>query len=150
MAEGGQLLPGSVTRHYRRGHLVLPGVLPGVTWSVTWCYLVLPGVLPGVTWVFILKSVFFLWSQNIRVSQTQTFGKDHFPPRDVTWAHACSRYLFTWPTLCLCIVIPLYDIPVISSRGEVEALMILNHYKVPAFGPLEVTPYWGELRLRHK
>ena len=41
--EGGQLLPGSVIRHYRRGHLVLPGVLPGVTWSVTWsvtwCYL---------------------------------------------------------------------------------------------------------------
>ena len=26
-------------------------------------------------------------------------GKNQFPPRDVTWAHACSRYLFTWPTL---------------------------------------------------
>ena len=59
--EGGQLLPGIVIRHYRRGHLVLPEVLPGVTWSVTWCYLVLPevlpevlpGVLPGVTWCYL-------------------------------------------------------------------------------------------------
>ena len=57
--EGGQLLPGSVIRHYRRGHLVLPGVLPGVTWSVTWCYLecyleCYLGVimLPCVTWGF--------------------------------------------------------------------------------------------------
>ena len=51
--EGGQLLPGSVIRHYRRGHLVLPGVLPGVTWSVTWCYLVLPGVTWSVTWCYL-------------------------------------------------------------------------------------------------
>ena len=58
-AKDGQLLPGSVIRHYRRGHLVLPGVLPGVTWSVTWCYLVLPGRYLGVTWVFILESFFF-------------------------------------------------------------------------------------------
>ena len=43
----GQLLPGSVIRHYRRGHLVLPGVLSGVTWSVTWCYLECYLVLPG-------------------------------------------------------------------------------------------------------
>jgi hypothetical protein len=72
LSEGGQLLPGSVTRHYRRGHLVLPGVLPGVTWSVTWCYLECYLVLPGV----LFWSLFFLWSQNIRVSQTQTFGKE--------------------------------------------------------------------------
>ena len=76
------------------------------TWCYLECYLVLPGMFPGVTWalpdvtlVFILESFFLLWSQNIRVSQTQTFDKDQFPPRGVTWAHACSRYLFTWPTL---------------------------------------------------
>ena len=53
---------------------VLPRVLPGVTWCYLECYLVLPGrclALPG----FIFWSSFFLWSQNIRVSQTQTFGK---------------------------------------------------------------------------
>ena len=45
-SEGRELLPGSFTFDYRRGHLVLPGALPGVTW---WCYLVLPGVA-GVAW----------------------------------------------------------------------------------------------------
>ena len=44
--EGREMLPGSFTFDYRRGHLVLPGALPGVTW---WCYLVLPGVA-GVAW----------------------------------------------------------------------------------------------------
>ena len=75
--EGGQLLPGSVIRHYRRGHLVLPGVLPGVTWSVTWCYLecYLGVAMPDVTWVFILEFLCFLWSQNVRVPQTQTSGQ---------------------------------------------------------------------------
>ena len=52
--EGGQLLPGNVIWHYRCGHLVLPEVLPGVTWSVRYL------VLPGVTWVFILESFFLL------------------------------------------------------------------------------------------
>ena len=42
LTEGGQLLPGSVIRHYRCGHLVLPGV----TWSATWCYL-------GVAWRYL-------------------------------------------------------------------------------------------------
>ena len=74
-SEGGQLLPGSVTRHYRRGHLVLPGVLPGVTWSVTWCYLVLPGVLPGVTWVFILESFFFVVPKYPRFSNSNFWKK---------------------------------------------------------------------------
>ena len=48
-SEGGQLLPGSVIRHYRRGHLGLPGVLPGVTWA-----------LPGVTWALPDTCVFIL------------------------------------------------------------------------------------------
>ena len=62
-------------------HLALQAWTPGVTWSVTWCYLVLPGVLPGVTWALpgvtwvLFWSLFFLWSQNIRVPQTQTFGQ---------------------------------------------------------------------------
>ena len=55
MPEGGQLLPGSVIRHYRRGHLVLPGVLPGVTWSVTWCYL-------GVAWCYRVLPGSLFWA----------------------------------------------------------------------------------------
>ena len=61
---------------------VLPGVLPGVAW-------VLPGVLIGVTWRYpesylVLPGRYlgcyfgmfcFLWSQNTRVPQTQTFEK---------------------------------------------------------------------------
>ena len=46
-------------------------VLPGVTWSVTWCYL-------GVAWRylgFFYFEVVLLWSQNVRVPQTQTFGQ---------------------------------------------------------------------------
>ena len=43
------------------GNLVLPGALPGVTWSATWA-------LPGITLVYIWGGV-----QNIRVPQTQTF-----------------------------------------------------------------------------
>ena len=48
-------------------------VLPGGTGVVAW---VLPGVLPGVTWALpglVFREVFFLWSQNIRVPQPQTF-----------------------------------------------------------------------------
>ena len=98
-AEGGQLLPGSVIRHYRRGHLVLPGVLPGVIWSVTWCYLGVTWALPGVTWGFILESFFFYGPKISAFLKLKLLEKIQFPLRDVTWAHACSRYLFTWPTL---------------------------------------------------
>ena len=41
---------------------MLPGVSPGVTWA-----------LPGVTWLFFI----FLWSQNNRVPQTQTFRTEN-------------------------------------------------------------------------
>ena len=89
-------------------HSALQAWAPGVTWSVTWCYLVLPWVLPGVipgvtwalpgvTWVFISES-FFYGPKISAFLKLKLLGKDQFPPRDVTWAHACSRYLFTWPT----------------------------------------------------
>ena len=51
--EGGQLLPGSDIRHYRRGHLVLPGVLPGPTPVVVTC-------LPGPPYGIITSRVIFL------------------------------------------------------------------------------------------
>ena len=76
-------------------YLVLPGVLPGVTWSVTWCYLV-PGrclVLPGYSFGF------FGGPKISAFLKLKLLEENQFPPRDVTWAHACSRYLFTWPTL---------------------------------------------------
>ena len=44
-AEGGQLLPGSVIRHYRRGHLVLPGrclALPGFLFWSRFLFFVVP------------------------------------------------------------------------------------------------------------
>ena len=70
--EGGQLLPGSVIRHYRRGHLVLPGVLPGVTW-------VLPGRYLGVTWVFILESFFFGGPKISAFLKLKLLEKNQFP-----------------------------------------------------------------------
>ena len=97
-AEDGQLLPGSVIRHYKRGHLamVLARVLLGVTWSVTWCYL-------GVTWRYLgfffgvvpKISFFCMVPKHSRSSNSNFWEKRDFP-----WAHTCSRYLFTWPTLC--------------------------------------------------
>ena len=38
----------------------------------------LPGVSPGVTWRYLAFFNFFLWFQNDRVPQTQTFQKNHF------------------------------------------------------------------------
>ena len=70
-------------------------VRPGVTWSVAWCYLALPEVLPGVTWALPGLSFWdaFLWSQNTRVPQTQTFEKIIFhKPGNVTWSRACPCY----------------------------------------------------------
>ena len=98
-SEGGQLLPGSVIRHYRRGHLVLPGVLPGVTWRVTWCYLGVTWALPGRYLGFHFGVFFFCGPKISAFLKLKLLEKNQFPPRDVTWAHACSRYLFTWPTL---------------------------------------------------
>ena len=46
-------------------HSVLQAWTPGVTWSVTWCYLecylVLPGVSPGVTWALPGYLAFFMF-----------------------------------------------------------------------------------------
>ena len=56
---------------YLECYQVLPGVLPGVTWSVTWCYL-------GVAWRYLGVlhfGVVLFMVPNIRVPQTQTFGK---------------------------------------------------------------------------
>ena len=70
-------------------------MLPGVTWAlpgVTGCYRVLPG--------FLFWSIFFCGPKISAFLKLKLLGKNQFPPRDVTWAHACSRCLFTWPTLC--------------------------------------------------
>ena len=88
-------------------HSALQAWTPGVTWSVTcqWCYLecynylVLPErclALPGV----FISEYFFCAVPKYPLSSNSNFStKNQFSPRDVTWAHACSRYLFTWPTL---------------------------------------------------
>ena len=70
LPEGEQLLPGSPMRHYRRGHLVLPGVLPRVS----------PGVLPGhgVTWVFIFESFIFAVPKYPRSSNSNFWEKINF------------------------------------------------------------------------
>ena len=80
---------------YLEFYLVLPGVLPGVTRSVTWCYL-------GVAWRrwrylgFLFWSSFFCGPKMSAFLKLELLDKNQFPPRDVAWAHACSRYLFTW------------------------------------------------------
>ena len=59
---------------YLECYLVLPGVLPGVTWR----YLVLPGVtwaLPSVTWVFILECFFFVVPKYPRFSNSNFWKK---------------------------------------------------------------------------
>ena len=88
-------------------HSALQAWTPGVAWSVTWCYLecylecylVLPGrclAIPGfLFWI----RLFFGGLKISAFLKLKPLEKDQFPPRDVTWAHACSRYLFTWPTL---------------------------------------------------
>ena len=56
---------------------MLPGVLRGVPWA-----------LPGVTWGYMLEC--FLYAPKISAFlKFKLLGKNHFPPRDVTWAHAC-------------------------------------------------------------
>ena len=76
--EGGQLLPGSVIRHYRRGRLVLPGVLPGVTWSVTWCYLVLPRRCLALHGFLFWSSFFFVVPKHPRFSNSNFWKKINF------------------------------------------------------------------------
>ena len=69
------------------GNLVLPGVSPGVTWA-----------LPGVTWVFYFGVVFFFVPKKSAFLKLKLLEENQISPGDVTWAHACSRYLSTWPT----------------------------------------------------
>ena len=76
---------------YLECYLVLSGVLPGVTWALPGRYLALPGVL--------FWSRFFYGPKISAFLKLKLLEKNQFPLRDVTWAHACSRYLFTWPTL---------------------------------------------------
>ena len=85
-------------------HSALQAWTPGVTWCYLECYLVLPGVLPGVTWRYLrfyFGVVFFCGPKISAFLKLKLWEKNQFPPGDVTWAHACSRYLFTWPTLWL-------------------------------------------------
>jgi len=77
----------------------------GTTGVDTWCYLVLPGVLPRVTWAlpgvtgcylgFHFEVFSFGGPKISAFLKLKPLGKNQFPPRDVTWAHAYSRYLFT-------------------------------------------------------
>ena len=84
---------------YLECYLVLPRVLQ--------CYLVLPGgclALPG----FYFGVVFFCGPKISAFLKLKLLEKKQFPPGDVTWAHTCSRHLFTWPTLCLhCSIAPM-------------------------------------------
>ena len=58
------------------------------------CYLVFPGRYLG----FILEC-FFCGPKISAFLKLKLLEKKQFPTGDVPWAHACNRYLFTWPTL---------------------------------------------------
>ena len=65
----------------------------------TWCYLECYLVLPGHWLGFRFGVGLFCDPKISAFLKLKLVEKNQFPPGDVTWAHACSRYLFTWPTL---------------------------------------------------
>ena len=91
---------------------------------VTGCYL---GFYFGV--------VFFGGPKISAFLKLKLLEKDQFPPRDVTWAHVCSCYMFTWPTLCFYHTSPQVDIYRFCSQNNYESLLFFMGPKLLAIAP---------------